>query len=43
LLPDANLHAPNEWLRLQDFYRARTVYAAFLSGWQGGAMSTGGV
>jgi acetylornithine deacetylase/succinyl-diaminopimelate desuccinylase-like protein len=32
-LPDANLHAPNEWFRLQDFRRARSVYAAFLSGW----------
>lgn len=33
LLPDANLHAPNEWFRLHDFYRARRVYASYLSGW----------
>jgi acetylornithine deacetylase/succinyl-diaminopimelate desuccinylase-like protein len=33
LLPDANLHAPNEWYRLDDFNRARRVYASFLSGW----------
>ena len=33
LLPDANLHAPNEWYRLRDFNRARRVYASFLSGW----------
>ena len=33
LLPDANLHAPNEWFRLDDFYRARSVYTTFLSGW----------
>ena len=31
LLPDANLHAPNEWFRLHDFERARRVYAAFLN------------
>jgi acetylornithine deacetylase/succinyl-diaminopimelate desuccinylase-like protein len=33
LLPDANLHAPNEWFRLHDFNRARRVYASYLSGW----------
>ena len=41
LLPAANVHAPNEWFRVIDLNRARSVYAAFLSGWQGGAMSTG--
>jgi acetylornithine deacetylase/succinyl-diaminopimelate desuccinylase-like protein len=33
LLPDANLHAPNEWFRLHDFDRARRTYAAFLCSW----------
>lgn len=33
LLPDANLHAPNEWFRLHDFDRARRVYAAYLGSW----------
>jgi acetylornithine deacetylase/succinyl-diaminopimelate desuccinylase-like protein len=36
LMPNANLHAPNEWLRLSDFARAREVYARFLSSWATG-------
>ena len=36
LMPNANLHAPNEWLRLSDFARAREVYARFLSSWSTG-------
>ncbi len=40
LLPGANVHAPNEWFRICDLNRARSVYAAFLSGWQGGAIGT---
>jgi acetylornithine deacetylase/succinyl-diaminopimelate desuccinylase-like protein len=31
LLPDANLHAPNEWFRLHDFDRARRVYVQYLN------------
>lgn len=31
LLPDANLHAPNEWFRLHDFDRARRVYVQYLA------------
>ncbi len=33
LMPNANLHAPNEWLRLDDFARARYVYVQYLSSW----------
>ena len=33
LLPVANLYAPNEWVRLEDFNQAQRVYASFLSGW----------
>jgi acetylornithine deacetylase/succinyl-diaminopimelate desuccinylase-like protein len=33
LMPNANIHAPNEWFRLADFKRARAVYATYLSGW----------
>jgi len=30
-LPGSKVHAPNEWFRVADFDRARTVYAAYLS------------
>ena len=33
LMPNANLHAPNEWLRLTDFARGREIYARYLSAW----------
>jgi len=33
LMPNANLHAPNEWLRLSDFAKARMVYVQYLSSW----------
>jgi acetylornithine deacetylase/succinyl-diaminopimelate desuccinylase-like protein len=29
-LPGSKVHAPNEWFRVEDFDRARTVYAAYL-------------
>ena len=29
-LPGSKIHAPNEWFRVADFDRARTVYAAYL-------------
>ena len=30
-LPDANIHAPNEWFRVEDLDRAKRGYVAFLS------------
>ena len=30
-LPGCKIHAPNEWFRVEDFDRARTVYAAYLA------------
>ena len=30
-MPDSQAHAPNEWYRLEDFYRGRRGYAALLS------------
>ncbi|HEX3303280.1 MAG TPA: dipeptidase [Thermomicrobiales bacterium] len=41
LLPASNVHAPNEWFRISDLNRARSVYASFLSGWQGEDIGTG--
>ena len=34
-LPGSKIHAPNEWFRVDDFDRARTVYAAYLSAFHG--------
>ena len=30
-LPGSRAHAPNEWYRLEDYYRGRRGYAAFLT------------
>ncbi len=30
-LPGSQAHAPNEWYRLEDYFRGRRAYAALLS------------